>query len=341
MKKPECQLNYIGSKYKLLDFIYGAVKDYCPDLENMTFCDLFSGTGIVARFFKPLVKSIYANDMEYYSYVVLKNYIGSSNFSEELNLSLLELNALDGIEGFIFKNYCGGSGLHEYAPGKITNRLYFSDENGKKIDAIRIKLENKRLFLSEKEYYFCLCSLLEAADKVANTASVYGAFLKKIKKSAQKPLLLTPSPFENGDGVVFNEDANLLVTKIQGDILYLDPPYNQREYGANYHILNTIAKYDNFIPQGKTGLRPYIKSKYCSKKNVLNALDCAIKTARFKYIFLSYNNEGLMSLRDVMTIMQKYGKYELRRHKYQRFKADNNRIQSRKSTHELLHCLIK
>lgn len=83
---------------------------------------------------------------------------------------------------------------------------------------------------------------------------------RKFKKSAQKELVLNPAKFEitNQKNEVFNEDANLLIKKIKGDILYLDPPYNTRQYGANYHLLNTIALYDDFIPRGKTGLKEYI-----------------------------------------------------------------------------------
>ena len=101
--------------------------------------------------------------------------------------------------------------------------------------------------ISDNLYYFLLCSLLECADKVANTASVYGAYLKNLKKSAQKELVLEPAEYELNDNEhkVFNKDANELIKEIEGDILYLDPPYNARQYGANYHMLNTIAEIGN------------------------------------------------------------------------------------------------
>ena len=239
-------------------------------------------------------------------------------------------------DGFVYKNYClGGSG----------ERQYFSDENGKKIDAIRTKIEKWKT--SEKitcnEYYFLLCSLLESADKVANTASVYGAFLKKLKKSAQKEMILEGATFEANDNEheVFNKDANELIKEISGDILYLDPPYNSRQYGANYHMLNTIAEYKPFEPQGKTGLRKYSRSKYCSASTVKYEFEELIKNAQFKYIFLSYNNEGLMSCADVKKIMSKYGHYDLAQTEYQRFKADSNRFNKADSTVEYLHILEK
>jgi len=192
---------------------------------------------------------------------------------------------------------------------------------------------------------FLLASLLECADRVANTASVYGAFLKHLKKSAQKELVIEPAEFidAGSDHQVYSEDSNELIKQIQGDILYLDPPYNARQYGANYHMLNTIALYDDFEPKGKTGLRDYKRPQYCSKKSVTEAFEELIKNANFSYIFLSYNNEGLMSVDDVRAIMSKYGNYDLRTTDYQRFRADKeeNRNHKADSTEEYLHILYK
>lgn len=224
-------------------------------------------------------------------------------------------------------------------------RQYFSDYNGAKIDAIRTKLEQwqKEGRISPLVFFHLLASLLESADKVANTASVYGAFLKHLKKSAQKPLVLTPAVFECNahSHLVFNEDSNTLITKIKGDILYLDPPYNARQYGANYHLLNTIALYDDFVPRGKTGLREYEKSNWCKKAKVANELESLIQNAQFEWIFLSYNDEGLLSLEQIRDILQKYGKYSFATQKHQRFKADSKRIQKQDSTIEYLHILHK
>jgi adenine-specific DNA-methyltransferase len=187
--------------------------------------------------------------------------------------------------------------------------------------------------------------LLESADKVANTASVYAAFLKHLKASAQKRMVLTAAEydFNENEHAVFCEDSNALIKKIEGDILYLDPPYNGRQYGANYHLLNTIALYDDFAPHGRTGLRNYGRSKYCQHGNVAQEFEDLIKNARFRYIFLSYNNEGIMSSDAVRRIMQKYGRYELAAQEYQRFKADKdtNRSHKAEKTIEYLHILEK
>ncbi len=331
-------MNYIGSKHKLSNFIFESVAETCGDnLSQKTFCDLFAGTGIVGRNFKPHVKQVIANDVEYYSYVLNRNYIGNHiafDYEEFIN----ELNSLSGKKGFIFQNYSEG--------GKA-GRNYFTSENGQKIDAARTQIEEwkKASKITEDQYYFLLASLLESADKVANTASVYGAYLKLIKTSAAKKIIIKPAVFQEttNSHQVFQQDSNELIKKIKGDILYLDPPYNARQYGANYHLLNTIAKYDTFVPKGKTGLRDYYKSDWCKTGEVLKSFEELIENAQFPYIFLSYNNEGLMGQKEVQTVMERFGKYTLKTKKYQRFKADKteNRNHKASETFEYLHILEK
>ena len=333
-------MNYIGSKYKLMPFIKDNIHNVAGrDLSDKIFCDIFAGTGIVGRNFKTEVKKVIANDFEYYSFVLNKNYIENHKNIPNEQEYIAELNSLPLTDsGFIYKNYCMGGG---------TSRQYFSDYNGQKIDTIRQCIEGwkKSGKINDNSYYFLLASLIESADKLANTASVYGAYLKHLKNTALKKIILEPAKFDINDNAhqVFNEDCNALITKIEGDILYLDPPYNERQYGANYHLLNTIAKYDIFVPNGKTGLREYQKSAWCGRYKVAGEFEYLIKNAKFKYIFLSYNNEGLMTMETIKKIMSKYGNYDLRSVDYQRFKADKNENRTHKAnkTKEYLHILEK
>jgi len=310
---------------------------------EMIFADLFSGTGVVGAAFKEKGFRVVANDIQYFSYVVSRYILGGGGLDGERCASLIEeLNAQKGVEGFIYKNYSYGG-----TEGQEFRRMYFSDDNAKKCDAIRQKIEEwKNLtFISEREYYFLLASLINSLDKFANTTSVYGAYLKTLKKSALKPLVLTPMPAAEGEGecAVYNEDISALIKKISGDILYLDPPYNTRQYCTNYHILETVARYDEPKIYGKTGLREYSaqKSVFCDRKKVAKALSDLIKNADFKYVFLSYNNEGLMSFDAIERVMKKYGKYHVYMQEHRRFKADSARDCKADKTVEYLHCLVK
>jgi adenine-specific DNA-methyltransferase len=334
-------MNYIGSKNRLAAFIIRTMRQVCvEDWSNLTFAEIFGGTGIVARQLKNQVKTVILNDIEPYSFVLGRNYVGNTHPIENIADKKQMLENLPLVQdGFIFQHYCLGSG---------SGRQYFSDENGKRIDTIRQTIQHwyNTNSINENEYYFWLASLIESADAVANTASVYGAFLKKLKKTAQKKFILQPAFFENSTHFhqVFNADANALIEKIKGDILYLDPPYNTRQYGANYHVLNTIALYDNFVPQGKTGLRPcYHRSDYCSKTKVAVAFEQLIAKADFKYIFVSYNNEGLLPPQALQACLQQYGQYSCYTQHYQRFKADTDQKRQHKAQHtiEYLHVLQK
>ena len=332
-------MNYIGSKLSLKSFIKDTILSISKiDSENKVFADLFAGTGVIGSEFKKMGYKVIANDIQHYSYILNKHFIENNN---PMNIELIEhLNSLEGKEGFIYNNYCMGSG---------SERNYFSDFNGKKCDAIRQELEKlyKNKEIDEHQYNYFLASLINSIDKHANTASVYGAFLKSLKKSAVKDFELELLPIIDGnkDGKVYNEDINILIKEIKGDILYLDPPYNARQYSANYHLLETISKYDNPIIKGKTGLRDYTnqKSKFCSKSQVNQVFEDLILNVDFKYIYLSYNDEGLMSLETIKEIMGKYGEYKCFTTDYKRFRADKeeNRNHKKSSTIEYLHCLIK
>lgn len=319
-------MNYIGSKNTLLDFINNVICEVAGDISRKIFCDIFAGTGAVGNFFKDKVSKIIANDFETYSFVINRNLIQNK---KTIKYSLDKLNSLDGIKGFIFNNYSVSSG-----------RSYFTDYNAKKIDAIRTEIE----FINRGDlYFYLLASLLESADKVANTASVYGAFLKNIKETASKEITLKPAIFKEtkNDNIVYNKDANALIKEISGDILYLDPPYNARQYGANYHLLNTIAEYKEFKPRGKTGLPEYKKSLYCKKSYIKETLNDLIKNANFEYVFLSYNNEGLISVNEIKDIFERYGDYRLFQRYYKRYKADNKRKYRNTETIEYIHSLHK
>lgn len=343
-------MNYIGSKFSLIDFLKSSVSKTletcgeCREPKDMVFADLFAGTGVVCGSFKQDGFSIIANDIQYYSYVIIKHIVENNGNLDKNRCEQLieELNNLEGVEGFIYKNYS-----FEGTEGQEYRRMYFTEYNAKKCDAIRIAIDDMRNSgrISENEYFFLLASLINSIDKYANTASVYGAYLKEFKKSALREMKLEPLPIIPGkvECKVYNENINELIKHVSGDILYLDPPYNARQYCTNYHLLETIARYDNPVIYGKTGLREYNeqKSEFCIKGKVEKAFTELIKNADFKYIFLSYNNEGLMSCETIERIMKRYGKYKLYIQDHRRYKADNSREAKAEKTVEYLHCLVK
>ena len=330
-------MNYIGSKQSLLPFLEQTIDNVTSNAREGVFADLFAGTGAVGAAFRRKGYSVLANDIQHYSFVLNRHFVENPSSLTASHLDFF--NALDGTDGFVYNNYCAGSG---------SNRNYFTDENGRRCDAMRSAIEE--LFVNEKigidEYYYYLASLVNSIDKVANTASVYGAYLKHIKKSAEKTLKLELLPIIDGPrGKAYNEDINSLIRTVSGDVLYLDPPYNARQYSSNYHVLETISRYDAPTLTGMTGLRDSKaqKSAFCSKRTVAQAFDDIIANADFKYVFLSYNNEGLMNLDTIREIMSRYGKYEQFTQEYRRFRADKPDARNHKAdaTLEYLHVCVK
>ncbi len=343
-------MNYIGSKHTLLPFIEQVFRNVSNGSEK-TICDIFAGTGAVGRHFKKLGLRVIANDFQYYAYALNKAYIEINEppsfaglhrryageiaqhpalFDDPATQVLAFVNHLPGAQGFIAKNY-----------GPAGGRFYYRKENAEKADAIRQTIEDwlARKIITEDEYFYLLCSLLEAIDQVANTASVYGAFLKKFKSSALKPLTLKPLTLYNhvAGCRAFRRDANELIEEIECDALYLDPPYNHRQYGANYHVLETIAAYDDPELAGVTGMRDYRRSRYCRPKEAAEALEHLVVSARTKHILMSYNDEGVLSFDEVRRILSLRGRPQTFSQTYNRFKADSNREYKRDATVEYLH----
>ena len=353
-------MNYIWSKKSLLEFIEKSIWKVVKE-KDYIFSDLFAGTWIVWRYFKEKWHSVIANDLQYYSFVVNKNYIENhkplefswlfelisdledTEILERKDLVLSHLDSIKNKKGFIYKNYS-----FWWTKWKEHERLYFSDENAMKCDAIRTQIEKwkKDKLINENEYYFLLASLLENIDKVANTASVYWAYLKKLKKSAQNIMTLKPANFflNDHEHKVYNSDVNELVKNTSHDVVYLDPPYNERQYSANYHMLETIAKYDNPKLKWKTWMRDYSKQKslYCRKSEVKNSFRELIQNVDAKYVFLSYNCEGLMSHEEIKEIMSERWEYWVFTKEYRRFKADKTKSRNHKkdSVTEYLHYVV-
>ncbi|MEA3523182.1 MAG: DNA adenine methylase [Campylobacterota bacterium] len=328
-------MHYIGSKEKLLPFLTKEIFKHIDEpLHVRNFCDLFAGTGIVGRCFADEGLHVMSNDIEYYSYIINHAYLLTRSLHEYDN-QLHELNALMPREGLIFNYYAMGGG---------EERRYFSDENAKKIDAMRQEIELWYCsgVIDKERYYLLLATLLESVTYISNTASIYSAFLKTLKKTAQMPLILKALHVKENSAShkVYHSDANKIIQEISGDILYLDPPYNLRQYGANYHILNTIAKYQSFEPRGKTGLPKYYSSPFSRQKSAYESLENLLKNAQFDTIFLSYSSDGIISRQEIEKLMQSLGEYHYVSQEHKRFNAKHTKDTHHK-TMEYLHVLKK
>lgn len=310
------RLNYIGCKHTLINNIISLVKDI-PDHENCSFADLFAGTGTVGFNMRDHCKFVISNDMEYYSFV-LNTALLECNYSEKLEKIINKCNDLDSVDGIVYNNF---------SPTENCERMFFTNENAKKCDAIRQYIENQQL--SKNEYYFLIASLIVQMDKVANTASVYGAYLKKFKKSSCKKLFLKPIHKEKNlkQNEVYNEDISNLILDKTFDIVYLDPPYNGRQYSGNYSPLNYICRYSEDIKlKGKTGLIvDYNKSLFCSKVKVKNTFAVLINSLNCKYIILSYNSEGYLKYPDIKDVLCSKGGVTLHKIKYKKFKSNKTK----------------
>lgn len=340
-------MRYIGNKSRLLDFIFFVIKD--NKITEKSVCDIFSGTTNVSKFFKRKGYRIISNDFMKYSYVFQMAYIKNNIEPHFLGLKSLitnpnifkildYLSKLEGMKDFIYHNYC-----REGTKNKEYERNYFTPENAMKIDAIRNKIEEwyKTKRINESEYYILLTSLLEFIPFISNIAGTYGAFLKINDPRMFKPFILeVPTLIESSqEHECFNLDANELIRKIKFDILYIDPPYNNRQYATNYHILESIASWDKTITNTKTGLRPYDaqKSNYCYVNKCTRAFEDLIENANCKYILFSYSNEGIIPREEIIRILEKKGDLKIYDQDYRRYKSNSNEHEMNNKLKELIY----
>jgi adenine-specific DNA methylase len=342
-------VRYIGAKAKLTDFLKDSFLSVKP--RGSVLADLFAGTAAASVLFKKMGYTLVTNDIMEYSFAKqvsavricsqpqfsgIKDAIGESGENlyrvSALEKVLSYLNRLSPQSGFVARKY-----------SPLGRRRFFTPENAGRIDAIREKLNQwlTTKAVTEDEYYLLLAALLDAADSVANTAGTYGAFLKHWSANSTKRLKLkAPQIVEsaNSSHRCFCRDTfSLLSDPTLGrfDILYLDPPYNERDYSRNYHVLEVIARgWFDCKPRvyGKSGLvRGIPASPFCSEQTCSFALEEVIRKAvencDAKHIFLSYNSEGIIPDHAVRAIFCEYGKPRTFRrfeHAYKRYRSDSD-----------------
>lgn len=352
-------MRFIGNKENIVEKIYNILLE--NNVKGNSFFDFFSGTSNVGKFFKRMNYQIFSSDIMYFSFVLQRAYLvnneiplfekiiskynleNSHLFNTKLELVVAYLNTIPENKGFIYKNYTPEGTSNFEQP-----RMYFTGENGQKIDAIRNIIEEWfcEKLINENEYYILLACLIESVPFYANIAGVYAAFHKKWDPRALKPLILRPIEIisNTAQNKSYNSESSELLDRITADIFYLDPPYNQRQYAPNYHLLETIAKNDNPQIKGVTGLRNYDtqKSKFCNPKTAIEQLNLIASEGKFKFLVMSYSSEGIMKKEDIICTLEKYGKVRFIDFEYLRYRSNSKgESKTKKFVHEHLYILEK
>jgi adenine-specific DNA-methyltransferase len=327
-------MRYIGSKTALLGEIASAVKEIAPKATNFT--DLFAGTGSVGEFFKPSF-DVVSNDILYFCYVInaariqLSETPGFEDLSRKLGKSPIDF--LNELEADPKTASDADFILTAFSPAGETKRMYLTPENALQIDRVRQTLEvwSSTKQITQEEYLYLLASLVESIPSYSNIAGTYGAYLKHWDSRALKRFQIQGIQVQKGGkrNVVFNRDASELITELSGEVLYLDTPYNGRQYSSNYHLLETVARYDSPELRGKTGTRndQAGKSDFCSKSKVYGAFEAMFQKASFDHIVVSYSSEGLLSEEELVDLLKKHGSTKslvVRKIPYRRYKRVAN-----------------
>lgn len=317
---------YLGNKYSLSNFIRKIVDENCKNINIVV--DIFSGTGAVSNTFKD--KILITNDILYSNYISNYAWFGSEKYSIKRIIELIYYyNQVKTKE-------------NNYMRENFAN-TFFSADDCSKIGYIRedIEVKYKNKEINFKEYAILITSLLYAMDKIANTVGHYDAYRKNVDFEKNLVLnVLLPEETINYNNACYNLDSNELIKRIKGDLLYLDPPYNSRQYCDAYHLLENVARWEKPEVYGiaRKMDRTSLKSDYCMIK-ATKAFEELIENADTKYILLSYNNmsnkgndrsNAKISDEDIIRILSKKGKVSIFESDYKSFSTGKSNIKDNK-----------
>lgn len=334
---------YIGSKEKLASSIIQIIKSELPDAK--TAIDLMAGTGSMSSSLCRAGYIVTASDVMTYSYhhlmVNIKmtktpsfnglvGYIPTIEMNDEFNYErvLSYLNSLPPVKGYFYTEFSPcGSPINSSKP-----RCYYSSENASKIDAIRLTIKKwfSEGLITDMEHSLLLHNLILDSNDIANIAGTYGHYLSHFVQRSLEPIVLKPitSPcMENGDlHHVTQGYAEDIAVTLSADFCYIDPPYIKRQYAANYHILETLAREDCPEAIGESGLRPWRDqySNFCSKIKIRSSFDKILQGVNTKDFFISYSEDGLLSLEELTNFLSQYGEVKFFKIEHKRFKSNNS-----------------
>lgn len=353
-------ITYIGNKRSLLNFIDDAVQIVLRELkkDKIDVLDVFSGSGIVSRYFKQYASKLYVNDLESYAKTINNCYL--------VNKSSIDWKLLKKYHSAIICNIAA-NGLQPgfiselYSPKDDQNilfgeRVFFTTRNALYIDTVRQLLETT----PEPYKTLLLAPLIYEASNKTNTGGVFKGFYKNSEtkigqfggngKNALKRILADITlelPILSNyecEVNVFQQDSNKLVEHLsQVDLAYLDPPYNQHPYGSNYFMLNLINDYEK--PKDISEIsgipKDWNKSNYNNKTLAIESMKDICEKINAKYLLISFNSEGFITKENMIEILSKLGKLEIFEKEYNTFRASRNLHSRKKHVKEYLFLLKK
>jgi adenine-specific DNA-methyltransferase len=354
-------VRYIGNKTRLLRFIRGVLR--ARGITGGRAVDPFSGTASVARALKRWQFQVAASDIMTYGYVFARAYVEVKDRPQFTGIAdevggatslprvVAFLNAIEPEPGFTYEHF-----TPEGVIGAEHGRMYFTPGNAARIDAIRTRVESwhRTGRLTSDEYHTLLAIVIEAADRVANTTGVYAAFVKSWQPNARRSLQLRAHAHVPGNGCTASQLDAIRAVESAGefDVLYLDPPYNSRQYAGYYHVPELLARgwFDGEVAmRGKTGLLndDSLRSDWSSSRRCEAAFEQLVAAARCSHIVMSYSAEGIIPEHTIERVLREYGRrdtYQRYRRGYRRYRSDHDRETRRYRgdvVDEYLYCVAR
>lgn len=345
---------YIGSKQKVQDIVLNKIEQIVP--ENSTVCDLMCGTSVISLGLRKRNFNVIANDLMTYCYhhanVNLKfekkpKFLGAEDFinlnykENETTLSKVEnyeklLKALESstsIKGYFWNEFSSAG-----TPKNATKpRNYFSPENASKIDGIRFNIDKlyKSKMLTPIEHSLIIHDLIMSINDISNIAGTYGHYMSKLIGRAKLPLKMLPTDIylkkDANNHEVLKGYAEEVSKNIKCDLCYIDPPYMKRQYAANYHILETIARNDEPEAIGESGLRPWRDqySNFCTKTKIRGSFKQIFRNMNCSNFLISYSEDGLINIEDFQELLTPFGDVHITEFEHKRFKSNDSKLKNK------------
>ncbi len=298
-------IKYLGSKKKLLSNIVNIIKEE----KSESVLDLFSGTSRVGHILQNNNISVISNDHNKYAHCLATTYVQANpnDYIQIIPDIIKDLNNINGYEGWFSDLYSNKT-------------MFFHSKNAIKIQAIRDKIENE--FENGELKEILICSLIDAADKVDSTCGMQMSYLKSYAKRAYDEMVMKIPDMSKGSGKAIMMDAEE-AAKIETDLAYIDPPYNQHSYLSNYHIWETICLWDNPQTYGKIHKRIDIKTRkslFNGKNSIKSSFENLINNLSAQKCLISFNNEGYLSYENIIEVInKKFNKIEIYEIPYKRY----------------------